>query len=104
MVPISLRQARLLLPQTPLPSYAAAVAAQKPTTTRLTLRPLRPHPMFLGLIAAGVAFANPKLARESLPSAVTRWLRPIASEHGPKAASAVAQAQRAPKSPLLDPS
>ena len=70
----------------------------------LTSRPLRPHPTFAGLIAAGVAFANPKLEREALPEQVTRWLRPVASESGAEPPSSVVQTKRGPKSPMLDPS
>ena len=41
----------------------------------LTSRPLRPHPMFMGLIAAAIVAASPPQA-ESLPPEVRRWLRP----------------------------
>jgi CTP synthase len=44
----------------------------------LTSRPLRPHPMFVGLIAAAISRANPELAPAALPAAVARWLRPSA--------------------------
>ena len=59
---------------------------------------------FVGLIAAGVAFANPELAREALPEQVTRWLRPVASANGQEPSSAVVQTKRGTKSPMLDPS
>ncbi len=39
----------------------------------LTSRPLRPQPLFMGLIAAAIARANPELPREAINS---RWLRP----------------------------
>ena len=39
----------------------------------LTSRPLRPQPMFLGLVAAAIQRANPKLAPEAISS---RWLMP----------------------------
>jgi len=38
----------------------------------LTSRPLRPHPLFMGLIAAGIRHATPGSSRESIS---TRWLR-----------------------------
>jgi CTP synthase len=40
----------------------------------LTSRPLEPQPMFMGLIAAAIAHANPKLDREKISA---RWLRPL---------------------------
>jgi CTP synthase len=40
----------------------------------LTSRPLKPQPMFMGLIAAAIARANPKLTREQISA---RWLRPF---------------------------
>lgn len=39
----------------------------------LTSRPLRPQPMFMGLVAAGIRRANPELPMEAISS---RWLRP----------------------------
>jgi CTP synthase len=42
----------------------------------LTSRPLHPQPMFMGLIAAAVARANPGLNRDQIS---TRWLRPSIS-------------------------
>jgi CTP synthase len=42
----------------------------------LTSRPLNPQPMFMGLIAAGIARANPQLPREQIIQG-TRWLRPL---------------------------
>jgi CTP synthase len=39
----------------------------------LTSRPLRPQPMFMGLIAAAVARSDPTLPREAISE---RWLRP----------------------------
>ena len=54
--------------------------------------------------AAGVAFANPELAREALPEQVRRWLRPVASEDGHGPPSAVVQRKGGPKSAMLDPS
>jgi CTP synthase len=42
----------------------------------LTSRPLRPQPMFMGLIAAAVARANPGMPQEAISS---RWLRPFGS-------------------------
>jgi CTP synthase len=39
----------------------------------LTSRPLHPQPMFMGLIAAAIARANPDLARDAISA---RWLRP----------------------------
>jgi CTP synthase len=39
----------------------------------LTSRPLRPQPLFMGLIAAGIRRANPDLPAEAIS---TRWLRP----------------------------
>ena len=45
----------------------------------LTSRPLFPQPMFMGLIAAAIARANPSLPREAIS---TRWLRPATSAPG----------------------
>ena len=42
----------------------------------LVSRPLQPQPMFMGLIAAAIAFANPQAPAESMPAEVLRWLRP----------------------------
>jgi len=39
----------------------------------LTSRPLRPQPMFMGLVAAAIARAKPELTREQISE---RWLRP----------------------------
>ncbi len=41
----------------------------------LTSRPLRPHPMFMGLVAAAIVRAEPDLAPESMPASLRRWLR-----------------------------
>ncbi len=46
----------------------------------LTSRPLRPQPMFMGLIAAGVARSKPEMTIETISP---RWLRPFA-ERGPE--------------------
>ncbi len=43
----------------------------------LTSRPLRPHPMFMGLVAAAIAQADPASARETQPDRA-RWLRAAA--------------------------
>ena len=40
----------------------------------LTSRPLRPHPMFMGLVAAAIVRAEPDLAQESMPATLLRWL------------------------------
>jgi CTP synthase len=45
----------------------------------LTSRPLRPQPMFMGLIAAAMVRANPKAAHEG---AVAKWLRTAAAQAG----------------------
>ncbi len=42
----------------------------------LTSRPLAPHPMFMGLIAAAIAHATPDSSRDALTPPLTRWLRP----------------------------
>lgn len=55
------------LPQQAHPYFIAAQFHPE-----LTSRPLHPQPMFMGLIAAAIARANPALARESISS---RWLR-----------------------------
>ncbi len=50
----------------------------------LTSRPLRPQPMFMGLIAAAIARTNPQFVGESISP---RWLRPQPSapkRNGPK--------------------
>lgn len=44
----------------------------------LTSRPLNPQPMFMGLIAAAIARANPAVPREAIS---TRWLRPFVLSH-----------------------
>lgn len=41
----------------------------------LTSRPLRPQPMFMGLVASAIARAKPDLSREQISE---RWLRPVA--------------------------
>ena len=41
----------------------------------LVSRPLQPQPMFMGLIAAAIAFANPEASAQSMHAAVLRWLR-----------------------------
>ncbi len=46
----------------------------------LTSRPLRPQPMFMGLIAAAIARANPELQRSEISS---RWLPPPVQEPAP---------------------
>jgi len=45
----------------------------------LTGRPLRPQPMFMGLVAAAIARARPELPREQISE---RWLRPIVGAGG----------------------
>jgi CTP synthase len=40
----------------------------------LTSRPLRPHPLFMGLVAAAIARANPRISPQDLLPAVRRWL------------------------------
>ncbi len=60
----------------------------------LTSRPLHPHPMFLGLIAAGIARAHPELSpRDS--AEVVRWLRSAAAAPGADRPSPVGQANPA---------
>ena len=46
----------------------------------LTSRPLRPHPMFMGLVAAAIVRADPELAPESMTASLRRWLRSPAAE------------------------
>jgi CTP synthase len=41
----------------------------------LMSRPLRPHPMFMGLIAAAIARANPQIPPQDLLPGVRQWLR-----------------------------
>lgn len=53
----------------------------------LTSRPLRPQPMFMGLIAAAIARANPELSRDAISG---RWLRPFGLSHPHGDAAAVA--------------
>jgi CTP synthase len=59
----------------------------------LTSRPLRPQPMFMGLIAAAIARANPGLPREAIS---TRWLRspPAPTRQAVKPAKAVPHGSR----------
>jgi CTP synthase len=45
----------------------------------LTGRPLRPQPMFMGLVAAAIARARPELPREQISE---RWLPPVVSSGG----------------------
>jgi CTP synthase len=62
----------------------------------LTSRPLSPQPMFMGLIAAGVAHAHPELSARQISS---RWLRPSAGpavEAGRELGGSKAAAPRRP--------
>ena len=59
----------------------------------LTSRPLRPQPMFMGLVAAGIARANPDTAANPQLPTATRWLwRPEPSGGAAQAPSRVAGA------------
>lgn len=60
----------------PLETHPYFIAAQ--FHPELTSRPLRPQPMFMGLVAAAIARANPNLPREAIS---TRWLRPFEPGH-----------------------
>ncbi len=50
----------------------------------LTSRPLDPHPMFMGLVANAIKFANPDLRGEA-SSRLSRWLRTPAAPNNAKA-------------------
>ena len=50
----------------------------------LTSRPLDPHPMFMGLVANAIKFANPDLRCEA-SSRLSRWLRTPAGSNDAKA-------------------
>jgi CTP synthase len=39
----------------------------------LTSRPLRPHPMFMGLVAAAIMASEPDMDRASMAPALRRW-------------------------------
>jgi len=48
----------------------------------LTSRPVRPHPMFMGLVAAAIARAQPDLDPQSMPAPLKQWLRsPVTDPH-----------------------
>ena len=50
----------------------------------LTSRPLDPHPMFMGLVANAIKYANPELKYEA-SSRLSRWLRTPAAPNDAKA-------------------
>ena len=60
----------------------------------LTSRPLAPHPMFMGLVAAGIARANPAYAVAPEPPSAARWLWSAAGNGQRVAVSSVAAANR----------
>jgi CTP synthase len=64
----------LELPQTTHPYFVGAQFHPE-----LTSRPLRPQPLFMGLVAAGIRRANPDLPAEAIS---TRWLRPLPATAG----------------------
>jgi CTP synthase len=69
----------LELPQETHPYFIAAQFHPE-----LTSRPLRPQPMFMGLVAAAIAHANPELPAAAVSD---RWLRPAGSAGGAGAGS-----------------
>ena len=50
----------------------------------LTSRPLDPHPMFMGLVANAIKYANPGVRREEA-ALLSRWLRTPATPNDAKA-------------------
>ncbi len=50
----------------------------------MTSRPLRPHPMFMGLVAAAIVRANPDAGRKPVGSDLARWLRPAGASPAPE--------------------
>ncbi|MHC4428337.1 MAG: CTP synthase [Planctomycetota bacterium] len=60
----------------------------------LTSRPLAPHPMFMGLIAAAIARNDPGYATSPPPSAAARWLWPPQADEPGEPASSVAAGER----------
>ncbi len=55
----------------------------------LTSRPVRPHPMFMGLVAAAIARAQSDLGPESMPTSLQRWLRTPAMDQPDKPAPVI---------------
>lgn len=64
----------LELPQTTHPYFVGGQFHPE-----LTSRPLRPQPLFMGLVAAGIRRAHPDLPVEAIS---TRWLRPLPATAG----------------------
>ncbi len=50
----------------------------------LTSRPLRPQPMFMGLVAAGIARAEPALRLEAMSPDLRRWVRAAGGASAPR--------------------
>jgi CTP synthase len=63
----------------------------------LTSRPLQPHPMFMGLVAAAIARANPKLSSQDLLPTVRHWLRAAQPETGEDDQAPSIEADSAPR-------
>jgi CTP synthase len=72
----------LELPQAIHPYFVAAQFHPE-----LTSRPLRPQPLFMGLIAAAIAHANPALTARDIG---TRWLRVAAPDEASRQGSPIA--------------
>jgi CTP synthase len=69
----------------------------------LVSRPLSPHPMFMGLLAAAIARAEPGFARDPQPQEAARWLwteRQAAASAGPAVPTGAASpGSAAPREP-----
>jgi len=70
----------LELPQTHHPYFIGAQFHPE-----LTSRPLQPHPMFMGLVAAAIRHAHPDASRDQITD---RWLPSIIAVQSPKKAAA----------------